>query len=242
MVRRCWAAGSGGCSASLSDEHPISQHIFDSEVLELHGAAWLPDTVRSLPLSRISARVLCEAHNGMLSPLDTAIGNLAKALRRLNTANSRGVVDFHGPTLERWCVKALFGFVAAGWHRPSGNRFVMGDAPQHLIDFAFGVGPLPTGCGLHMLTYEGAFQDSAESIAVKPLVANEAGSHIVGLLVGLPPIAFALALRPGDITPTIRHTQLLSHPDWRDKRAFYRPSRITCQGSHGSEIVINVGW
>lgn len=242
MTTRCWAARMGGCSASMSDEHPISAHVFDSEVLDLHGAEWLPESVQSLPLRRISSRVLCKRHNELLSPLDSAAGDFARELRRLNSPSSKGALLVHGPTIERWCVKALLGIIAAGWHRPGGVRVTMGDVSAFLVRFAYGNGSLPAGCGLHMLTYECDFEHRAEAVSWKPLVGNETGSHILGLLVGLPPVAFALALEPGDITPAIQYTQLKSHVDWRDVRAFYRPARITCRGSHGSEFVIELSW
>ena len=84
-LRKCLAYGLQDCSEKISEEHYISENILEfmgpDGVISISGAAWQnSDESKSLPHKRMVANVLCERHNQMLSPLDTAAGNFFRIL------------------------------------------------------------------------------------------------------------------------------------------------------------------
>jgi hypothetical protein len=243
MRNRCWAAALGDCEGRITAEHPISQAIFESDMLTVRGPVW-PEGDPELPLPTFAGQSLCKRHNGLLSADDSAIGQFARKLRQLNAPGVQGMIEVDGWALERWCVKALIGIVASGWHRSNdGHRIIVDAAPIDLAEAAFGRGTLSDGRGLNVVTYSARIAVGIEAISWKVLVANAEASEIVGFLVALPPIALALQLLPGDIATLLRQITLPQIDDWTNVAAHYRPSRVEFRGRESdSHIDLRFDW
>jgi hypothetical protein len=115
----CYANYLGGCSNILSDEHFISYDMLmklcrDPRGLFTRGAG-RTSVGRWIQPETLAARVLCSNHNKALEPLDRFASDLADdLLRATDAADVSTVVQFFGPNLERWMMKALCGLVASG--------------------------------------------------------------------------------------------------------------------------------
>jgi hypothetical protein len=227
----------------ITAEHPISQAIFEAEILAVAGPVW-PATGREFPLATLAGKSLCLRHNGLLRHDDAAIGQFARSLRELNEPGVKGEISVDGWALERWCVKALLGIVANGWHRSSeGHKIELDVAPLDLAEAAFGRSTLVDGRGLNVLTYTATIGVRIEAVSWKVLVANAQASVIVGFLVAFPPIALALALVPGDIAALLRQVTLPHIENWSNLAAHYRPDRLDLHGREsGSQIGIEFDW
>ena len=127
---RCYAAPLGGCSAKISAEHYVSdgllRDILDvmkgrrpgTPVFEVRHAKWLPEGETSRVVGRrIEAKVLCQAHNEALSPLDR-IGKrfgaavVRAALARPGDEPEGETILLNGEDFERWLLKILCGVKA----------------------------------------------------------------------------------------------------------------------------------
>ena len=243
MRNRCWASALADCDGPITAEHPISQAIFDRDMLTVRGPVW-PADGHDLPLATLAGQSLCEHHNGLLSPDDAAVGQFARTLRQLNAPDLQGSVEVSGWALERWCLKALVGIVANGWHRSSaGHRITLDAAPEDLAAAAFGRSALCGGRGLNIVTCSARIGIQAEAVSWKVLVANAEASVIVGFLVALPPLVLALALEPGNIAALLRQITLPQIDEWSNVAAHHRPRRLELTAREStSQITINFDW
>jgi hypothetical protein len=243
MRKRCWASALADCDGPITAEHPISQAIFEAEMLAVQGPVW-PVEGPDLPLATLAGQSLCRHHNGLLRSDDAAIGRFARHLRELNAPGAQGEIEVSGWALERWCIKALLGIVANGWHRSSaGHRIAMEAAPLDLAQAAFGRSTLTNGGGLNVVTCSARIDAGIEAVSWKVLVANAEASVIVGFLVAFPPITLALALVPGDIAALLRQISLPHIGDWSNVAAHHRPGRLNLRGQEsGAHIIINFDW
>jgi hypothetical protein len=243
MRNQCWAAALGDCAGPITNEHPISEAIFDAEVLTVQGAAW-PAESRDIPVATLAAPSLCDHHNRLLSPDDAAVGRFARSLRQLNAPDACGEIDVNGWALERWCVKALMGIVANNWHRSSqGHRITLDQSPEDLAAAAFGRTLLCGGRGLNVVACGARVTVGIEGVGFKILVANAEASIIVGLIVTLPPIVLVLTLAPGDVTALLKQINLPLLTELSDVAAGLRPVRLDLRGRASSaHIVVKFDW
>jgi hypothetical protein len=108
--------------------------------------------VRQASRDSLTAKVLCTAHNNLLSPVDQEAKKLIDALSahilQAHPAYCQEVT-IDGRLLERWCIKSGFnGLAAKTW---TNTPF---DAPSPvMVRMAFGLDPLPPGTGLYVVLY-----------------------------------------------------------------------------------------
>lgn len=69
----------------------------------------------------LRAKVLCERHNGALSPLDRVIGEFYDVLSAAHRGRV-GIRDFDGEDLERWALKVMLGVASSGSAVIAGKR------------------------------------------------------------------------------------------------------------------------
>ena len=199
-------------------------------------------TDRPIPVRLLAAPILCAGHNGKLSPLDAAAGAFVAALRRPVPAHLPTVLEVDGALLERWCLKALLGIAAAGWHRPHRKASHLATAPLELAEIAFGLRPFAEGTGLQVVSYSAELPTDEERVSWRLLVSNAEETAIAGLLVGLPPVVLALALLPGDVGALVRQLRLPGFLDWRDVETAYRPRDAVARSTTGAAIRIRLRW
>ena len=124
-VMECWAAQLGGCSNKQSCEHYISEGLWKNPALRVRGFPWLSGGEKDLPLSLLTAKILCTEHNQRLSPLDSEairlfkwldeIWRLQEVRRKLGRTKFWTVKRYsvNGTLFERWAAKTAIGLCCA---------------------------------------------------------------------------------------------------------------------------------
>lgn len=99
--------------------------------------------------STLTARVLCEKHNEMLSPYDAEICKLFDLIAASNRKELKAWHTLNGSHIERWALKMLFADVAAGkCFSPDGERRAE-HPPVEWLRVVFEGAPIPARCGFH---------------------------------------------------------------------------------------------
>jgi len=80
------------------------------------GLSWQePETFNAVPTEGVAANVLCEAHNGRLSELDSLLGKFADDVQQTDKGEFAPGKLFRasGSGIERWMLKCLLGMSAS---------------------------------------------------------------------------------------------------------------------------------
>jgi hypothetical protein len=81
---KCFARSVKNCSKKISGEHIISEIIMKflfPNNLYLSGPKWLKDQEnKNIPISSLTANVLCKTHNSALAKFDTQMNKLVRYL------------------------------------------------------------------------------------------------------------------------------------------------------------------
>ncbi len=201
-VNGCYAAALDDCDGVLSREHYISdcvlRSVAETPVLEgIRGAG------RIVGAKNMVARVLCERHNSMLSPLDTLALRFTEVVRAIfpgmprSTFSSRGDTHlFHAGDLARVLLKSLCAGEAGAVFdstMPSERGWV---PPPSWLNVLFDDGPWPTGWGLYVPVLRSNVDKNAERITFSRRVDQHGrlvgAEYVVG---GLPFMIFMADLR-----------------------------------------------
>ena len=113
---RCYAKELGGCSSKLTLEHYLS-HAIQKVLAGPEGMIKIRAGTeeRTVPAKTLGCKVLCEAHNNALSPLDDVGLRFFTALRMLGPSLEGGAAadltlfGVNGLDVERWMLKLLIG-------------------------------------------------------------------------------------------------------------------------------------
>lgn len=160
----CYLSSTGNCSTKITKEHFISRNILEritTSTLKFDRASHFFGGKPTVEIGNdaFSAKVLCDAHNSALSPLDDAAGlafsaieDLCRDLMRMGEARK----PFHsfyvssGIDIERWMVKVYSGLVAAGKIRgASGSKVPRDDLHPCLLESLMGSSTLDSPLGLY---------------------------------------------------------------------------------------------
>ena len=68
--RECWAQCLGGCSDKFSNEHTVTEGLFPSQTVRVHGWPWCKDEPKEIGLASLTRKILCTTHNSALSDID----------------------------------------------------------------------------------------------------------------------------------------------------------------------------
>ncbi len=228
--KRCFAASLGDCSPRISKEHYITEGVLKlfGDPLPVGGMPWLePGERRKIGVSNLTAKILCERHNGLLHGLDQL------AIRLMTTFLwSRGnqIADeavrrsnlhlFSGDDLERWMLKVLCGVVASG--NATGSKGVISSwqPPLHWLQILFEGESFPTGWGIY-------FPLASQEVLVREISAPIAFATIgedasLGAYIVFDTLKFLLAMAE---PPRSRTRTLLEHHT-------YRPSEFKVTNGH----------
>jgi len=143
-VSKCYANILADCNGSISREHYISESvlsILSGRNLNVRGFPWQQKGDQlTVTATGLAAKVLCEAHNTALSPLDTDAGKFFQTLYTCTRGGMQGLVstedlsfDFEGRILEYWMLKVVRGAIASGNYGGT-NRLV----PRSWVEVLFG--------------------------------------------------------------------------------------------------------
>lgn len=236
----CYLRDDADCGTQMSREHFISESILkiiqvaNGELL-VQGFPWLKSPRRLSP-NALASRILCQRHNGALSPLD------AIALRFYRRANSarehllapRGRRDkvylFNGNDLERWMLKVLCGLLVSGNAATGdGSKFVSEPIPAW-IDVLMGRREMPAKLGLHVTSKVGDPISGSPGIGFGPAFGDT--GEPVGAVACINGLCFALTLAHVTGAGTLLDGSV------------YRPREITLNGPGARVIFLlaGVGW
>jgi len=231
---RCYASQLADCSDKVSLEHPISHGLLrvlaHNGNVTIDGFNWQEEkTTRELPARRLASRILCERHNGCLSPLDmTALRFFQKLENVIGQRERRNQVFlFDGTDFERWMLKTLCGTVFSG--NADIKRAQVSDwKPDPLwLHILFDGKPFPSRCGLY---YAAESADKIERGIKLRVLANPING-VYGVRISLDDEVFLLLMDspPEDLTGTYL------------ARYTYRPKAIGLKNAY-CENVILFGW
>jgi len=139
------------------------------------------------------ARILCQHHNSILSTLDSEAKKLADGLHQFADGAPNTIVHLSGVLLERWTLKAVVNFMAAGFGHA--NKWV---PDEGLVRIVFGLDPWPKGCGLYLLRIEDYQPISSEQTGVTPAwmgSSDRSPRELMGAIVYLHGATFFLLLQ-----------------------------------------------
>jgi hypothetical protein len=153
----CYAGAMGDCAGGLTREHYFSKailKIFGDRELKISGLPWQQEgEEKILRAESLVANVLCNKHNGRLSPLDTEAASFFTTIYKSTRGGIQGAIStedlrfqFDGRLIERWMLKVICGAIASGNH---GGKSRM--VPQSWIDVLFERRPWPQEFTFYLL-------------------------------------------------------------------------------------------
>lgn len=156
----CYASGFNDCSTKITGEHYISEGVLKQfgPKVGVGGLPWIEEgQTKILPTGVLTANILCDRHNSMLSPIDQ-VG--IRFFRELGPGGGRvrfGPDDppefhvFRGEMVELWMLKVACGLIAS---RNAADRdtglLIEESVPTAWIHILFGLAPMPPGWGLYI--------------------------------------------------------------------------------------------
>lgn len=186
------------------------------------------DPTRSVPVSpaKVVAPVLCDRHNKALKPIDTCGNNFFEAVALLgerfgsDPPGTDRIVGLNGHDLERWCLKALCGFLARA------DR----EVPELWVRVLFGGGSILPPRGLFVYANVGD-ELHGDKIRIEEVGYRGVGS--VGLIVQLLSHELVFSMMLEKVVAVDRHV---------DKLRIFRPESFAFRHANGSTTVIWLSW
>lgn len=231
MGRQCWAREIGGCSGVMSKDHPVSAQLLPQGAI-VSGFPWLGGKPKAVGLNSLGVRCLCTHHNSQLSRLDDAAGKLSRELdefvRVFDVRTRAGRAgkkkwslhywEEDGNLLERWCGKFLCTTLAGGLYGP---KLPSWTPPVALVEFVFGLRPIPVTAGLFMRGRPGERRTFDVHWGIQPVGDP---SNIEGALLTFRPLQLAFLVVAKSREPTqlevegalshlMRHPRAISFPE-----------------------------
>lgn len=240
MKSRCWAHSLGGCD-SMSGEHVISNAVFSAGcgcsvivdgVVRIRGGAPTANAEKS--------NILCRTHNSMLSPLDATIGKLARFQASASDPSFSDRLYLDGDLLERWLLKTIVNFGAAGWLGPE----KISPAPE-VVAAIFGEAPVPVGVGLYTVDGLDPGHRPSGGVSVLPLFRMfPAGRSLVGAYVAVHGLGLLACL--DDSLPLEIESGLVPVVAGRFApgmpRQLYHPGAVVMERKEGSSLIVGLAW
>lgn len=200
--RQCALANHPPCSSKITGEHFISRSVLkqisETNVVRVVGLPWAKEMKR-VGIEALTANILCDHHNSILSPLDTIAGLFFEAMKSAygiveGTISKSAQFSFNGFEIEKWFLKVCFG-LWEGNLIDNGGRNVHGPSPSIWSDILLDKCEFPAKWGLYLQDssdYE--FIDSNSlAISVNSLLTGE----ITGVSFTLAGARFNLVLSDG---------------------------------------------
>lgn len=216
----CYLSSMSNCSSKITKEHFISRNILEKltkDTLKFENAAHFfgGKNQVEIGIDGFASKVLCDNHNSVLSPLDTAAGAAFQRIEELAkdmiladkgyNLNSFHVVS--GIDIERWMIKVFCGLVAAGKIRSVSGRIEQSSSlPHELLSALMGVTLLKPPLGLYMHSYVGQIRKSG-GFSFSTIKLTDGSDQVGGLILSLGIMNLALVTSQ-------RYTQTFNEPSW----------------------------
>lgn len=157
---QCWANCLGDCSGGMSQEHLVSECLFEGKI-NVMGLPWCKDSPKQMRIETLTDNILCRCHNTALSKVDSAakqtldtIAEAADLFDRRSQIPSRSWTIKYFETdmwlLERWCLKTLMNIRM----NSQPDYQIVGEWDQ-LVRVAFGLEMFTPPKGLYMMAMKG---------------------------------------------------------------------------------------
>ncbi|MER0203335.1 MAG: hypothetical protein DU480_05630 [Nitrosomonas sp.] len=190
IFKKCYAHHLGGCNHK-SQEHFISKSLLKIiGVFEVKGFPWsTPDTATRASSKSLTASVLCDHHNSLLSDFDSETARLMSHLKLLDSKTTpqellstpnEFIVD--GIKLEKWLLKSLCGIMSSGNFMIESRSFGKVQPSQYLVNLLFSSEPWKPGIGLYLEYSEHKRVNAMRGVGYDPVLAkSRSHSNIVGI-------------------------------------------------------------
>src|SRR5260370_7179973 len=183
-MRKCWALSRGDCSEEMSGEHIVSAGLFLSENITVKGFDWCREEPKSIGLSRLTKKILCDKHNSALAQVDeagiktfdafrqsTRLQNVRSGMKARRWRVSRFKVD--GTKLERWFLKTLINVAAGSSHQIGPEAQHAGEPSTGLIEIVFGEKRFQPRAGLYVVGDQGETVYSQDQVQIIPFFGDQ---------------------------------------------------------------------
>lgn len=160
---KCYASALGNCSDVQSIEHYISRSFFTNNMLMVEGLEWLNGEAKKISYKKLGLKILCEYHNNLLSPVDSAVSGIghkiedlsAKQNERSNLPRSamwkKGILEINGFVFEQWMIKVALGGMFENktlrWHQHNLEAL---NPPIEILESLFGLKKLENPMGIYL--------------------------------------------------------------------------------------------
>ncbi|MGZ5434515.1 MAG: hypothetical protein ACXWID_20045 [Pyrinomonadaceae bacterium] len=190
MTIKCWASELGGCSTTQSREHYITRALWPDGGITIRGFEWLDGRAKTVGVDSLTAKILCDKHNNLLSPLDAEASRVFRTVGEIFLLNeARGKTklskqywkvqkyEASGKIFERWAAKYLVGlFCVVGkdtcWHETQTEPI---RPPLRIVRAIFGEIGFEKPIGLYLAAISGDSFDGVDGVTMSPLFHPEGG-------------------------------------------------------------------
>jgi hypothetical protein len=186
---KCWANTLGGCGDKLTREHYVSDSLWEGTSIDVVGLPWCRNEAKRIGLGSLTAHILCDRHNGQLSPLDEAASKAFKTLTAMTILTNartkkrsrkwkRVRYEIDGPLLERWFLKTAVNLSLL--YKTDEIWSIDGSAfsspSEKIARLTFGYDSLTQPLGLYAAAAVGDSVDSQERFQAAPVFYFEQGA------------------------------------------------------------------
>lgn len=231
----CFAQRLGDCRGPVNREHVVTEALLrevwqgakGGSVYGLTRISSTPDDPAQIGIKALTAKILCEKHNSDLSPFDSEIVKLFRAMERLVQSEHDGkpvAVNSYlcGDSIERWMLKTLLnGLYSGNFPVPFTEGFAGQLPPDDWLQVIYRNVGLPPGLGLYVSAGLGIV--NYKTVFLLEAVGNPTG--IIGLRLWLFGSLFTLVMNDHrDAFPELAS-------------ATFRPKRIVTQKTRNAIVL-----
>ena len=225
----------------MSGEHVVSSSIFKqgcSCPVVIEGVKRIRNGEATRGAEK--SNILCRHHNSLLSPLDEAIGKIAKFQAATRDKDFFGSVDIEGELLERWLLKTVINTAAAGW-----AASIKWQPSESIARAIFGLEKVPNRYGLYSVDGIDPNHSPSGGATFTPLFLDtDLGKVLAGAYVtvhGMPLLAAFHDQLP-EMLEAGRAPQLVNRFSPHGLRHLYHPGAIVISRQEGKPVFIAFSW
>ena len=192
-----------------------------------------PDT--SVGIDSLVAKILCEKHNSVLSPMDSEIKKLGDACLAFLRKPHASAVRVEGLLIERWLLKLTVGSIASGWlHGLKVNP------PLGVVEALFGKRETPQSVGLFGLAGIGDEIRQREAVSFDFFLGRAVGS--IGFLSRIHGLPLLLSVCLDDPEGETNAQRALGGLVVSEAQLRRHPRELVMSDCNGSKMSIYFEW
>jgi len=231
----------GDCAGGVSREHPITDGIFDGEIITVFGLSWCKTEPKTIGLSAAVAKVLCRRHNSALSPYDSKASKLSRflAANLVEQPMEASEIKLDGWLLEKWALKTFTNLGYIGALDPHNHAQL--EPRKDIVEYLFRGASVADGIGLYLVS--GSISNTNFTTGVSwNVINNRVDGEVLGMSVLLSGIRFIVNVVPMRAEKKIASMGLVNGVDYTNSRNYYRPYNITLGSDTAARKTITLKW